>query len=93
MIYMFLSNNPLSGDINSSNLPCSKNYCKNAIRVSNCLDPDWDRSSVGPNLDPNCVQSHQQMTKVATGKERDTTLYGTFHFSPKHSDNIKCQIS
>ena len=22
MIYMFLSNNPLSGDINSSNLPC-----------------------------------------------------------------------
>ena len=24
MIYMFLSNNPLSGDINSSNLPCWK---------------------------------------------------------------------
>ena len=23
MIYMFLSNNPSSGDINSSNLPCS----------------------------------------------------------------------
>ena len=26
MIYMFLSNNPSSGDINSSNLPCSKFY-------------------------------------------------------------------
>ena len=27
MIYMFLSNNPSSGDINSSNLPCLKNNC------------------------------------------------------------------
>ena len=26
MIYMFLSNNPSSGDINSSNLPCSCLY-------------------------------------------------------------------
>ena len=26
MIYMFLSNNPSSGDINSSNLPCLKLY-------------------------------------------------------------------
>ena len=25
MIYMFLSNNPSSGDINSSNLPCFSN--------------------------------------------------------------------
>ena len=25
MIYMFLSNNPSSGDLNSSNLPCSNN--------------------------------------------------------------------
>ena len=28
MIYMFLSNNPSSGDINSSNLPC---FIKNMI--------------------------------------------------------------
>ena len=45
MIYMFLSNNPSSGDINLSNLPCSKstsskNSFGNAIRVSNSLDPD-----------------------------------------------------
>ena len=26
MIYMFLSNNPSSGDVNSSNLSCSKLY-------------------------------------------------------------------
>ena len=26
MIYMFLSNNPSSGDINSSYLPCSMNF-------------------------------------------------------------------
>ena len=26
MIYMFLSNNPSSGDINSSNLPCCVQY-------------------------------------------------------------------
>ena len=27
MIYMFLSNNPSSGDINSSNLPCCTLLC------------------------------------------------------------------
>ena len=27
MIYMFLSNNPSSGDINSSNLSCSNIFC------------------------------------------------------------------
>ena len=29
---------------------------RNTIRVSNCLDPDQDRRSVGPYLDPNCLQ-------------------------------------
>ena len=28
----------------------------NAIRVSNSLDPDQDRRSVGPDLGPNCLQ-------------------------------------
>ena len=27
------------------------------ISVSNCLDLDQDRLSVGPDLDPNCLQS------------------------------------
>ena len=28
----------------------------NTIRVSNGLDPDRDRHSVGPDLGPNCLQ-------------------------------------
>ena len=31
-------------------------FSKNTIRVSNCLDPDQDRHSVGPDLGPNCLQ-------------------------------------
>ena len=34
-----------------------KNYFRNTIRVSNSLDSDQDRHSVGPDLDPNCLQS------------------------------------
>ena len=33
-----------------------KNYFRNTIRVSNSLDPDQARHSVGPNLDSNCLQ-------------------------------------
>ena len=33
----------------------SKNYLWNTIRVSNTLDPDQDRHSVGPDLGPNCL--------------------------------------
>ena len=29
---------------------------RKAIRVSNGLDPDQDRRSVGPDLGPNCMQ-------------------------------------
>ena len=29
---------------------------RNNIRVSNSLDPDLDGHSVGPDLDPNCLQ-------------------------------------
>ena len=39
-------------------------------RVSNFLDPDKDRHSVGTDLDPNCLLVYQQMTKVVTSEER-----------------------
>ena len=31
-------------------------FFRNTIRVSNCLDLDQDRHSVGPDLGPNCLQ-------------------------------------
>ena len=34
----------------------SKKYFRNTIRVSNSLDPDQDRHSIGPDLGPNCLQ-------------------------------------
>ena len=34
----------------------SKNSFRNTIRVSNSLDPDQARRSVGPDLVPNCMQ-------------------------------------
>ena len=40
------------------------------IRVSNSLDPDQDRRSVGPDLGPNCLQ----LQKVAASKERVKTV-------------------
>ena len=33
-----------------------KKFFQDAIRVSNGLDPDQDRRSVGPDLGPNCLQ-------------------------------------
>ena len=33
-----------------------KRSFSNTVRVSNCLDPDQDRRSVGPDLCPNCLQ-------------------------------------
>ena len=35
-------------------LTFSKYYFVNTIRVSNSMDPDQDRHSVGPDLGPNC---------------------------------------
>ena len=37
-------------------LTFSKNSFRNTIRVANGFDPDQDRRSVGPDLDPNCLQ-------------------------------------
>ena len=39
-----------------SKLIFSKKYMKNTISMSNSVDPDQDRHSVGPDLDPNCLQ-------------------------------------
>ena len=36
--------------------------------MSNCLDPDQDRCSVGPHLGPNCLQRFSADDKVATGR-------------------------
>ena len=45
-----------SADIFSTKLSVFKNSFWSTIRVSNSLDPDQDRHSVGPDLDPNCLQ-------------------------------------
>ena len=37
-----------------SRLPASRDFCRLLIIFSNNLDPDQDRHSVGPDLDPNC---------------------------------------
>ena len=41
-----------------------KNSFRNTIRVSNRLDPDQDRRSVGPNLGPNSLPSRGLSRKV-----------------------------
>ena len=48
-----------------SKLTFSKKNFRNIIRVSNGLDPDQDRHSVGPDLGPNCLQM-----LLADGKSR-----------------------
>ena len=51
MIYMFLSNYPSSGDINSSNLPCFSliHFCSYVAYIANIMDldqtaPSWEQS-------------------------------------------------
>ena len=48
----------------SQNLTFSKNSYTNTIRVSNNLDPDQDQHSVGPDLDPNCLQRLTAIDKI-----------------------------
>ena len=58
----------LSADF--SKLTFSKNYFRNTIKVSNCLDLDQIRQSFGPDLGPNCLHlGYQQMTKVTASKD------------------------
>ena len=42
-----------------------KNSLRNAIKVSNSLDPDQARQYVGPGLGPDCLQA---LTKVDTSR-------------------------
>ena len=48
----------------------SKKYFRNTIRVSNNLDPDQVRHSIGPDLGPNCSQ------RLSAGRQKvNPTLY------------------
>ena len=42
--------------LSSAELFFSENYFRSTISVSNSLDPDQDRRSVGPDLGPNLLQ-------------------------------------
>ena len=45
MIYMFLSNNPSSGDINSSNLSCSNYAPGTKMALARCRQATWSAST------------------------------------------------
>ena len=59
--------------------------------VSNSLDPDQARRFVGPDLGPNC---HQQMTKVATSRERVNvnSQRSLWHLKDSHKFNFYCLV-
>ena len=44
-------------------------FSKNAISVSNSLDPDQDQHSVSPDRVQTACKGYQQTAKVAAGKE------------------------
>ena len=48
--------------------------------MSNDLDPDQDRRSVGPDLGPNCLQKLSADCKITSSKERQ---YGVYKASKK----------
>ena len=50
-------------------LTFSKDSFRNTIRVSNHLDSDQDRHSVGPDLGPNCLQKVISRQQVTASKE------------------------
>ena len=52
-----------------------KNSFRNTIRVSNGLDPDQDRHSVGPDLRPNCLLRKSAGDKMLCGKELKDFFY------------------
>ena len=61
----------LSDDFFQNKLFSSKHSFRNTIRVSNSLDPDQDRLSVGPDLGPDCFEKgYQQMPNIDANKER-----------------------
>ena len=66
--------------INQSKLHMS---FRNTIRVSNSLDPDQDRRSLGPDLGPNCLQrisARQQLQLALKELKNFTCQKGIFSF-------------
>ena len=53
-----------------SKFTSSKSTFSNTIRVSNNLDPNQDRHSMGPDLGTNCLQGYQQTTKITASWQR-----------------------
>ena len=53
-----------------SQLTFLKNSFRNRIRVSNSLDPNLDRHSVGPDLGPNCLQRLSVGYKICSCSHR-----------------------
>ena len=47
--------------------------------MSNCLDPDRDRCSVGPHLGPNCLQRFSADDKVAASRNELKGERNCFH--------------
>ena len=68
-----------------------KNYFRNTIWVSNRLDPDQVRHSVGPDLDPICLQkwagdNSRQWVKNDIAKGISIKISGTQDFQHLHRD-------
>ena len=57
-----------------SKINFSKNSFRDTIRVSNGLDLDWDWHSVGPDLDPNCLQSLSADDKIKLLARKELTV-------------------
>ena len=64
-----------------SKLTFSKNFFRNTIRVSNGLDPDQDRHSVGPDLSPNSLQRLSTDDKAAASKQSYGCCFSSSDYS------------
>ena len=51
---------------------------RNTVRVSNCLDPDQDGHSVGPDLDSNCLQSLTLKAPITTAADEEFSTFLPF---------------
>ena len=61
------------------------------LSVSNCLDPDQDRGSVGPDLSANCLQRLSADDKLPLARKELSLIL----FEPRHeiSNNVVCATS
>ena len=72
-------------------LTFSKYSFKNSIRVSNSLDPDQGRHSVGPDLDPNCLQRLSAVAKVVASKAK--VKFVPFTECPSTGYVLSCDVT